>query len=70
MPMYRYRCSQCEAETEVLAKMSDPPLKTCPKCGAEALTRQMGRTAFKLEGGGWYADGYGPSKGGGGGAGE
>ncbi|MBU0553043.1 zinc ribbon domain-containing protein [Myxococcota bacterium] len=62
MPLYLYRCSECEAEVEVHAKMSDPPPTRCEACGAAALERRIGRTAFALKGGGWYAQGY--SKGG------
>lgn len=58
MPIYLYRCSECGAELEDRAKMSDPPLTTCSACGEETLARRIGRTAFKLKGGGWYAQGY------------
>jgi len=39
--------------------MSDNPVKTCPKCGENALERLISRSSFALKGGGWYADGYG-----------
>ena len=58
MPIYHYRCEDCEEITEVWAKISDPPPATCPSCGGGRLTKTVSRTAFKLSGGGWYAQGY------------
>jgi len=39
MPIYEYKpvrteCSYCSAGFDALQKIADPPLKTCPKCGA------------------------------------
>ncbi|MBV8123327.1 MAG: zinc ribbon domain-containing protein, partial [Paucibacter sp.] len=36
MPIYAYRCSECGHAKDVLQKLSDAPLNTCPVCGAEA----------------------------------
>jgi putative FmdB family regulatory protein len=55
MPIYEYRCSTCESETEVLQKFSDPPLATCPSCGADALVKKISAAGFQLKGTGWYA---------------
>lgn len=57
MPIYRYRCSQCKASREVMAKMSDPA-PACVECGATPMVKSVARTAFQLKGGGWYAQGY------------
>ena len=46
---------------EVWAKFSDPPPEACEACEANELQKMVSRTAFKLEGGGWYAEGYGRS---------
>ena len=54
MPFYEYVCSNCGAATEILQKISDPPATTCPKCHAEALTKQISAAGFRLKGGGWY----------------
>jgi predicted nucleic acid-binding Zn ribbon protein len=48
---------------EVWAKFSDPPPEACEACDANDLKKMVSRTAFKLEGGGWYAEGYGRSSG-------
>jgi len=58
MPIYEYRCEACGAPKEAIQKMSDPPLKVCEACGAEALQRVMSRTSFVLKGSGWYATDY------------
>jgi|GEM_PF-718025 len=54
MPFYEYICTHCGAATELLQKVSDPPATTCPKCQAEALTKQISAAGFRLKGGGWY----------------
>ena len=61
MPIYRYRCTDCNGTQEVWAKFDDPPPETCDACGEPTLQKMVSRTAFKLEGGGWYAEGYGGS---------
>lgn len=55
MPIYAYRCNTCGHAKDVLQKMSDPLLTTCPACGAEAFTKQVTAAGFQLKGSGWYA---------------
>jgi putative FmdB family regulatory protein len=65
---YEYACGACGNEWEAEQRISEEPLKKCPKCGKLQAKRQISRGAgFILKGGGWYADGYGSSKGGSGG---
>ena len=54
MPIYAYRCNTCGHAKDVLQKMSDPLLTTCPACGAEAFTKQVTAAGFQLKGSGWY----------------
>jgi putative FmdB family regulatory protein len=54
MPIYAYRCSACGHAQDVLQKMSDPLLTTCPACGAEAYVKQLTAAGFQLKGSGWY----------------
>ncbi|HEY5372410.1 MAG TPA: zinc ribbon domain-containing protein [Polyangiaceae bacterium] len=62
---YEYVCTECGHAWEAEQSISAAPLKTCPSCGTEHAKRQISRGAgFILKGGGWYADGYGSSKGG------
>ena len=55
MPIYAYRCSACGHAKDVLQKMSDPALTTCPSCGAESFAKQVTAAGFQLKGSGWYA---------------
>ncbi|HOB96555.1 MAG TPA: zinc ribbon domain-containing protein [Aquabacterium sp.] len=55
MPIYAYRCSACGHAKDVLQKLSDPVLSTCPACGAEAFAKQVTAAGFQLKGSGWYA---------------
>jgi len=55
MPIYAYRCAACGHAKDVLQKMSDPVLSTCPACGAEAFSKQVTAAGFQLKGSGWYA---------------
>ncbi len=54
MPIYAYRCSACGHAKDVLQKLSDPVLTTCPACGAEAFSKQVTAAGFQLKGSGWY----------------
>ena len=59
MPTYEYACEACGGAWETEQRITEPPLKKCPKCGKNAAKRQIsGGGAFILKGGGWYADGY------------
>jgi putative FmdB family regulatory protein len=62
MPIYEYRCKSCEHEFEVWQKMSDPPVKVCPKCHARKVEKLISVTSFQLKGTGWYATDYGGAK--------
>jgi putative FmdB family regulatory protein len=54
MPIYAYRCNACGHAKDVLQKISDPVLTTCPACSAEAFQKQITAAGFQLKGSGWY----------------
>jgi putative FmdB family regulatory protein len=54
MPFYEYTCAKCGHHHEELQKVSDPPLRKCPECGRNSLTRLISAPVFRLKGGGWY----------------
>jgi putative FmdB family regulatory protein len=54
MPIYAYRCESCGHAKDVLQKVSDPLLTTCPACGAESFKKQLTAAGFQLKGSGWY----------------
>ena len=49
MPIYEYRCGSCSNEVEALQKVSDSPLRKCPKCGKLTMRRLMSAPAFRLK---------------------
>lgn len=55
MPIYAYRCTDCGFEKDVMRKISDPLLTTCPECGTESFAKQLTAPGFLLKGNGWYA---------------
>ena len=54
MPIYAYKCESCGARQDVLQKISDPVLSTCPSCGAPTFVKQVTAAGFQLKGSGWY----------------
>ena len=57
MPIYEYKCKNCESHFEKMQKISDEPLKVCEKCGGE-VEKQISRTGFQFKGSGWYVTDY------------
>src|SRR5436309_3217287 len=62
MPIYEYRCGACGHAFEEWQKMSDPPVRTCPKCKKKKVEKLISHTSFSLKGGGWYKDLYTSAK--------
>jgi len=58
MPIYEYACEKCESEFEVEQRITDGPIKSCPRCKSRKVKRLISRTSFVLKGGGWYSDLY------------
>ena len=58
MPIYEYHCSSCGISKDVMQKMSDPVLTTCPACGQETFSKQTSAAGFQLKGSGWYASDF------------
>jgi len=53
MPIYEYRCSQCDrAFEELVIRRSDEGEVKCPKCGSRRVGRLMSRPAAARSGGG------------------
>ncbi len=62
MPVYEYECNACSHRFEEWQKMSDQPVRTCPKCKKKKVERLISQTSFQLKGGGWYSDLYSSKK--------
>ncbi|RLC33116.1 zinc ribbon domain-containing protein [Candidatus Woesebacteria bacterium] len=56
MPIYEYKCTNCERVQEKMAKVGDaaPP---CWICNKETI-KVVSQSSFSLKGRGWYKDGY------------
>ena len=61
MPIYEYACEKCESQFEVEQRITDDPIKSCPRCKSRKVKRLISRTSFVLKGGGWYSDLYASS---------
>ena len=57
MPLYEYQCRKCGKHFEKIRKFSDPPLRTCEKCGGQ-LERLVSAPAIQFKGSGWYVTDY------------
>lgn len=57
MPIYEYKCKECDHEFEVMQKMSDDPIKKCDKCGGK-VEKLISQSSFALKGTGWYQTDY------------
>lgn len=58
MPTYEYECRACGHEFEREQRISEDPVRKCPRCGKDEVRRLISRTSFVLKGGGWYSDLY------------
>ncbi len=59
MPLFEYKCQDCDKVDEFLQKFSDPAPELCPSCGAQsAMHKVVSLSSFQLKGGGWYKDLY------------
>jgi putative FmdB family regulatory protein len=53
MPTYDYSCDNCGHEFEREQRITEKPLRKCPKCGKDEARRMIGGGGFILKGGGW-----------------
>lgn len=58
MPLYEYKCSACGHRFERIVKFSDPPVKSCPQCGKDAVEQMIHAPAVQFKGSGWYVSDY------------
>lgn len=61
MPIYEYRCEECNNTFELLESFSAEPIKKCVECGGEAR-RVISSSSFILKGSGWYLTDYARKK--------
>ena len=61
MPIYEYKCLDCQTHLEKMLKVSDPPLTVCENCGGR-LEKQWSLSGFQFKGEGWYVTDYAGKK--------
>ncbi len=57
MPIYEYRCQECQQIFEQWQKDYSDQDKPCPVCGSRSQ-RLISNTSFVLKGSGWYVTDY------------
>ena len=53
MPIYQYKCSECQKITEELRSITDDPPNIICSCGAMAY-KIISQSTFHLKGEGWF----------------
>jgi len=60
MPLYEYKCTDCNHRFEITHSMNDEPLKECPVCKKQTLKKLIGGICkMVLKGAGFYCNDYG-----------
>lgn len=54
MPTYSYRCQACKHEFEEFQRITDLPVKECPKCGGLVMRIITGGAGLIFKGAGFY----------------
>jgi len=57
LPIYEYRCKQCERVFDILQKLNSDPVKECVHCSGP-VEKLISASSFQLKGSGWYATDY------------
>lgn len=60
MPLYDYKCSQCEHIFEVQQRITEEPLEYCPKCKGP-IKRLISAAGIIFKGSGFHVNDYGKS---------
>ncbi|MFC1996673.1 FmdB family zinc ribbon protein [Chloroflexota bacterium] len=55
MPIYTYRCENCDVQFERRQKFSDDPLIRCPECNKNSLRKVYLPVGIVFKGSGFYA---------------
>lgn len=53
MPIYSYRCTECDHVTEVFHRTSKSKVPNCPHCDKNGLERILSTFAAQVKGGGF-----------------
>ncbi|RKX85693.1 MAG: zinc ribbon domain-containing protein [Spirochaetes bacterium] len=58
MPTYQYECTKCGYTFEAFQKITDEPVKLCPKCGSPVKRLISGGMGIIFKGSGFYTTDY------------
>lgn len=53
MPVYAYKCKDCNHQFDLRQSFSDPAVKVCPECGGE-VRKQFNSVGVVFKGSGFY----------------
>ncbi len=55
MPIYEYKCNECNGTFECFQRITEDPLKACSLCGKQnCVSKIISTSGFRLKGSGWY----------------
>jgi putative FmdB family regulatory protein len=57
MPTYGYKCANCGHQFEIVQRISEEPLKACPKCQGK-LSKMLYPVGISFKGSGFYTTDY------------
>jgi putative FmdB family regulatory protein len=64
LPTYQYLCAGCQYSFEKFQSFSEEPIKICPKCQKEGVSKVIsGGAGIVFKGGGFYETDYKRGKG-------
>jgi putative FmdB family regulatory protein len=58
VPTYEYECNHCKYTFEVFQKITEAPLKACPKCNKKVTRLIGGGSGIIFKGTGFYSTDY------------
>ena len=57
LPIYEYKCKNCEQTFDVLQKINSDPVQKCVHCDGD-VEKLISASSFQLKGSGWYVTDY------------
>ena len=55
MPIYEYKCNECNGTFEYFQSITEGALNTCELCGKQnCVIKIISTSGFRLKGSGWY----------------
>ncbi|MBS3812549.1 MAG: FmdB family zinc ribbon protein [Candidatus Bipolaricaulota bacterium] len=58
MPLYKYRCNECDNVFKVLRMNGEEEDPECPECGSKSVERMVSSVGIRFKGKGFYRTDY------------